>query len=175
MGRSPRAVLWAYIVVSVGCTPASQAPEPVRYVSRDIAPVVWVPTSRDVVDTATRAGAESLSVKITGPTAVHQASMVRFVATVTNGTAQRYYYWWFAAGCARAVECSSSSYVPVGEGEGKNEMSLSFVAEHQERDIVVQVMELDGRERSGSSAEFVVAGPARRLGASVEGLRTDRR
>jgi hypothetical protein len=176
MQRAPRAVLWAYVVVSVGCTSvASQAPEPVRYVSTDLAPATRVRTSRDVVETAIEVEADSLAVKIMGPTAVQQPSTVRFSATVTNGTAQRYYYWWFAAACARSEGCSPSSYLPVGEGEGKNELTLTFVAEHRERDIVVQVVELDGRERAGSSAEFVVAGPARRPGANVEALRTEQR
>ncbi|MFL5607755.1 MAG: hypothetical protein ACJ8AD_14995, partial [Gemmatimonadaceae bacterium] len=114
MRRSARSVLWAYIVTSVGCTPAMGAPEPVRYVSRDPAPVSVAPATRTVADTTLRGEADTLSVKLTGPTAVHQASTVRFVATVTNGSAQRYYYWWFAAACTEDRGCSSSSYLPVG-------------------------------------------------------------
>jgi hypothetical protein len=149
-------------------------PGPVRYVSNRIAPVAAA--SRPVVDTTNAGEADTLSVKVTGPTAVYQASSVRFAATITNGTAaQRYYYWWFTATCAQDSGCGSSSYLPVGEGEGKSEISLSFVAVHKERNLVVQVAELDGRGRTGSSPEFIVAGPARRQGVSVEGARTDRR
>jgi hypothetical protein len=176
MRRSPRAMLWAYIVVSVGCTPAARpTPEPVRYMLADVPPVAVTVNGRGVTDTARRADVDSLSVRITGPTTVHEASTVRFTATVTTGSAQRYYYWWFAAACARATGCNPSFYVPVGEGEGKSEISLAFIAEHHERDLVVQVAELDGGRRTGSSAEFVVVGPARRLGANVEGLRSARR
>jgi hypothetical protein len=175
MRRSARSVLWAYIVASVGCTPAMATPEPVRYVSTDPTPVSVAPATRTVTDTAPRGEADTLSVKLSGPTAVHQASTVRFAATVTNGSAQRYYYWWFAAACTQDRGCSPSSYLPVGEGEGKSEISLSFVAEHKERDLVVQVAELDGRGRTGSSPEFIVAGPARRVAVNVEGLRTERR
>ena len=176
MRRSPRAVLWAFIVVSVGCTSTpAPTPEPVRYLPADIAPVANAVPSRGGPDTARPAEADTLSVRISGPTAVHEASLARFTASVPNGTAQRYYYWWFAAACARAAGCNPSFYVPVGEGEGKSEISLSFIAEHLERDLVVQVAELDGRGRTGSSPEFVVAGPARRHGPNVEGLRTDRR
>jgi hypothetical protein len=176
MRRSPRALLWAYVVVSVGCTPSAvQTPEPVRYLSADITPVSVAAARRGVADTSSHGDSDTLSVKVAGPTAVHQASTVRFTAAVTNGTAQRYYYWWFAAACARSAGCNPSFYVPVGEGEGKSEISLSFIAEHQERDLVVQVAELDGRGRTGSSPEFIVAGPARRPGGNGEGLRTDRR
>jgi hypothetical protein len=166
----------AYIVVSVGCVPAARpTPEPVRYVSGDVMPVAVTVVSRSVADTANRGDADTLSVRISGPTAVREASTVRFTATVPNGSAQRYYYRWFAAACARNGGCNPSFYVPVGEGEGKSEISLSFIPEHQERDLVVQVEELDGRGRTGSSPEFIVAGPARRAAVTVEGLRTDRR
>ena len=176
MRRSAHALLWAYIVVSVGCTPtATPTPEPVRYLPADLPPVAMAGPRRGGPDTAKPVEAETLSVKITGPTAVHEASTVRFTASVPNGTAQRYYYWWFAAACARAAGCNPSFYVPVGEGEGKNEISLSFIAEHLERDLVVQVAELDGRGRTGSSPEFVIAGPARRPVTNVEGVRSDRR
>ena len=176
MRRSPRALLLAYIVVSVGCTPAARpTPEPVRYVSAEVPPVPVAVVIRGVADTANRGDADTLSVRISGPTAVAQASTVRFTATVPNGTAQRYYYRWFAAACARSGGCNPSFYVPVGEGEGKSEISVSFIAEHHERNLVVQVEELDGRGRTGSSPEFIVAGPARRAAMTVEGLRTDRR
>jgi hypothetical protein len=176
MRRSPRAVLWAYVVVSVGCTPAAvRTPEPVRYVSADIISVPVASASRRMADTSNRGEPDTLSVKVAGPTAVHEASTVRFTATVTNGTAQRYYYWWFAAACARSAGCNPSFYLPVGEGEGKNEISVSFIAEHRERDLVVQVAELDGRGRMGSSPEFIVAGPATRRSAVVEGPAPDRR
>jgi len=53
MRRSPRAVLFAYIVVSVGCVPAARpTPEPVRYVSGDVMPVGVTVVSRGVADTA---------------------------------------------------------------------------------------------------------------------------
>ncbi len=176
MRRSPHTVLWAFLVVSVGCTPtATPTPEPVRYLPADIAPAAKAAPTRFGAEMAKPAEADTLSVRISGPTEVHEASSARFTASVPNGTAQRYYYWWFAAACARAAGCNPSFYVPVGEGEGKNEISLSFIAEHLERDLVVQVAELDGRGRTGSSPEFVVAGPARRHGPNVEGLRTDRR
>jgi hypothetical protein len=173
MRRAPRAVVFASIVVSVGCTPrARPTPGPVRYVSTEVAPGGVAVVLRGVADTTNSEG-DTLSVRITGPTVVSQASTVRFTATVPNGTAQRYYYRWFAAACARNGGCNPSFYVPVGEGEGKSEISLSFIAEHQERNLVVQVEELDGRGRIGSSAEFLVAGPARRAAVTIEGPRAD--
>jgi hypothetical protein len=105
-------------------------------------------------------------VTVHGPTAVHQASTVRFTASVANGSAKRYYFWWFAAACANSAGCAPSSYLPMADGEGKDEVSLSFGAELRERDLVVQVAEIDGRGRTGSSPEFIVDGPARHVGSS---------
>jgi hypothetical protein len=167
MRRSPRAILLAYLVVSVGCAPtAVQTAEPVRYVHSVVSPPTAANSSASSIPSAfpSSSPADSLSVTVSGPATVPQASTVRFTATVANGTAQRYYFWWFAAACTRGADCAPSSYVPVAEGEGKSEVSLPFDADHQEKDLVVQVAEIDGRGRTGSSPEFTVAGPARRPG-----------
>jgi hypothetical protein len=123
-----------------------------------------VPADVAPVAAAISSPSDTLTVIVHGPVAVHEASTVRFTATVANGTAQRYYFWWFAAACARSGGCAPSSYVAIAEGEGKSDVSLSFGADHQEKDLVVQVAEIDGRGRTGSSAEFMVEGPARHLG-----------
>jgi hypothetical protein len=153
MRRSPRSVLWAYVVVTLGCTTnAVHAPEP------------RMPADVVSLTAASSSLSDSLSVTVHGPAAVRQASTVRFTATVANGTAQRYYFWWFAAACARGAGCAPSSYLAIAEGEGRAEVGLPFGAEHQEKDLVVQVAEIDGRGRTGSSPEFMVEGPARRFG-----------
>jgi hypothetical protein len=153
MRRSPRSLLWAYIVVTIGCTSS-----PVRTSeSEGPAPVV-------LLSAASSEAADTLSVVVHGPAKVHQASTARYSATVLNGSARRYYYWWFVAACARGAGCSPSSYVALDEGEGRSEVSLPFSAEHAEKDLVVQVAEIDGRGRTGSSPEYPVEGPARRIG-----------
>jgi hypothetical protein len=164
MRSSRRSLLWACLVATAGCsTPGVvRAPEPAPRVPADVAPVT----------AASSSPSDTLSVAVHGPVAVHQASTVRFTATVANGSAQRYYFWWFAAVCARSGGCAPTSYVAIAEGEGKSDISLSFGADHQEKDLVVQVAEIDGRGRTGSSPEFMVEGPARRLGGGggVEGF-----
>jgi hypothetical protein len=142
------------MVTAAGCsTPGVvRAPEPALRVPADVVPVT----------AASSSPSDTLSVAVHGPAAVRQASTVRFTATVSNGTAQRYYFWWFAAACAGSGGCAPSSYVAIAEGEGKSDISLSFGVDHQEKDLVVQVAEIDGRGRTGSSPEFMVEGPARR-------------
>jgi hypothetical protein len=165
MRRSLRAVLLAYFVASAGCAPAAvQTAEPVHYIHSVVLPPAAASSSPSSI--LSSSPADSLSVIVSGPTTVPQASTVRFTATVSNGTAQRYYYWWFAAACTRGAGCASSSYLPVAEGEGRSEVDLPFEAEHQEKDLVVQAAEIDGRGRTGSSPEYMVAGPARRRGGS---------
>jgi hypothetical protein len=155
MRRSPRPLRWAFMVAAAGCSTPG--------VVRTPEPAPRVPAAVVAVAAVSPGPSDTLSVTVHGPAAVHQASTVRFTVTVANGTAQRYYYWWFAAACARSGGCAPSSYVAVAEGEGKSDISLSFGAEHQEKDLVVQVAEIDGLGRTGSSPEFMVEGPARRL------------
>ncbi len=155
MRHSARAVVWAYILITLGCTPASFQTSQFTSAADAVPDVVpLTAASSDPADT--------LSVSVQGPAAVHEASTARFTATVANGTAHRYYYWWFVAACARGAGCTPTSYVPLDEGEGRNEVTLPFGAEHAEKDLVVQVAELDGGGRTGSSPEFPVEGPARR-------------
>lgn len=151
MYRALRPIALAYIVVTAGCTAAATHNLPDGAVP-DVVPLASA--SADMADT--------LSVSVQGPAAVREASVVRFTANVANGSARRYYYWWFAAACARSAGCTPTSYVAIAEGEGRSEVNLTFGAEHAEKDLVVQVAEIDGRGRTGSSPEYPVEGPARR-------------
>jgi hypothetical protein len=86
----------------------------------------------------------------------------QFTAEVRNGRASRYYYWWFVASCAKGAGCTPSSYRLAAEGEDRTSLDLPFGAQHAEKDIVVQVAEIDGDGLTGSSAQLAVAGPAPR-------------
>jgi hypothetical protein len=110
---------------------------------------------------ASSAAAETLAIAVHGPSQVRTASTAGFRATVGNGMSDsHFYFWWFAANCARRVGCTPSSYALVAEGAGRDSVALALAGNSAERDLVVQVAELDGAHRTGSSPMFVVAGPA---------------
>lgn len=112
---------------------------------------------------ASAAAAETLAIVVRGPAQVRAASMAGFRAAVGNGVNDsRYYFWWFAANCARRVGCAPSSYSLVAEGLGRDSLELPVGTSSAEKDLVVQVAEVDGTRRTGSSPMFVVAGPAQR-------------
>ena len=112
---------------------------------------------------ASSAAADTLAVQVEGPRAVPTAALVPYRAALMNSAAhRRYYFWWFAANCARRSGCAPTSYVLVAEGEGRDSVTLPVPPGSAERNLVVQVAELEGPHRTGSSPMFSVTGPARR-------------
>lgn len=119
-------------------------------------------SSRIRLPRASAAAAETLAVVVHGPSRV-AVGTAAFRAAVGNGAGDsRYYFWWFAASCARRVGCAPTSYTLVAEGLGRDSVALAVGANTAERNLVVQVAELDGSYRTGSSPMFVVDGPAQR-------------
>jgi len=117
---------------------------------------------------ASSAMADTLAVVVRGPAAVPGPALVPYRATLENGApASRYYFWWFAATCARRAGCAPTSYVLVAEGEGRDSLTLPVPPGSAERNLVVQVAELEGRRRTGSSPMFSVSGPVRRTDARL--------
>lgn len=155
-----RVTLLSYVVVTA-CTP-SAVPTP--------GPQHFVAVREVRLGTARSGDADTLSVRVSGPIAVRTTSSVRFTATVANGRGPHYYYWWFVANCATRGSCAPSSYVLIGEGEEMTSVSVPFGAESAEKDVVVQVAEIDGRGRTGSSVEFAVMGLSQRQGDGSEGF-----
>ena len=163
MSRPFCRTLFASVVVLAACAPARPATPSPRASLADFR----------LVEAAMRP-ADTLSVGIDGPATVRAVGSARYAATVRNGrtTTTRYYYWWFVASCARGSGCSPTSYQALAEGEGRDTVTVSFGLVHAEKDLVVQVAEIDGRGRTGSSTEFVIEGPARRtLGGGAGRLR----
>lgn len=162
MSRPYRWCTFAYVVVIAACAPARPAAPSPRQALGDFRLVE-----------AAISPAETLSVGISGPASVRAAGPARYAAIVRNGrtTTTRYYYWWFVASCARGSGCAPTSYQALAEGEGRDTVTLSFGLAHAEKDLVVQVAEIDGRGRTGSSTEYVIEGPARRtLGGGQDGF-----
>ena len=176
-----RLALSSYIAVAVGCAPAFALQEPgiapARLVAVNAMPVergVTAPSpapspARAAASTAVRfphanaAAAETLAVSVSGPAEVRLAGAPSYHASVANGAnGSRYYYWWFAANCARRIGCAPSSYTLVAEGVGRDSVALPVAARNAERNLVVQVAELDGTGRTGSSPMFAITGPASR-------------
>jgi hypothetical protein len=175
-----RLALSSYIAVVVGCAPAFALQEgsiaPARLVAVNSISVeraaVSSPSSsvRPAASATVRlprasaAAAETLAVSVRGPAEVRTAGAPGYRASVANGSSgSRYYYWWFAANCARRIGCAPSSYTLVAEGVGVDSVSLPMKGTNAERDLVVQVAELDGMARTGSSAMFAVTGPAAKV------------
>ncbi len=159
MQKMLRWILSSYVVVLGACTPSAVAtPEPIV-----LAPIVKF-------GEAGIGPEDSLSVAVHGPAAVPSAATVRFTASVANSKARRHYYWWFAASCAKGSGCAPSSYLPLEEGEGRSSVDIAFGKEALEKDVVVQVAEIDGKGRTGSSLEYSVEGPSRRLGGGSSGF-----
>lgn len=171
-----RLALSSYIAVVVGCAPAFALQEPSIAPARLVA-VNTIPVERGVVSApapssaasttpvrlprASAAAAETLAVSVRGPTEVRSAGTPTYRASVANGSSgSRLYYWWFAANCARRIGCAPSSYTLVAEGIGRDSVDLPVRASNAERDLIVQVAELDGTGRTGSSPMFAVTGPA---------------
>lgn len=162
MSRTIRWTLSSYVVVVAACTPARMAP-----------PAEEIPVAAFRLVEAAMAPTDTLSVSVSGPAAVRSTGTARYAATVRNGrtTTTRYYYWWFIAACARGPGCARTSYQALAEGEGRDTVTVSFGMLNAEKDLVVQVAEIDGRGRTGSSTEYVVEGPARRpLGGGQAGF-----
>jgi hypothetical protein len=159
MSKASRLALWSSIVMATACTPAVvSTPEP--------------ELSADGIHFSMAGSGErdTLSVTVAGPHSVRRPSTAHYTATVENATGRRYYYWWFVAACAKGGGCSPSSYVAFNEGEGRNSASLHFGALSAEKDVIVQVTEIDGKGRTGSSVEFPITGPAQRQGSGDEGF-----
>lgn len=172
--RSTVRLVLSYVVVVTGCsTPSVEAPAPTRYpggVVQQGAPARGA-AARPIRFARARAGdADTLFVRVQGPTSVSSPSAPEFTAVVENGRANRYYYWWFVASCAKGAGCIPSSYQLLGEGEERTTVDVPFGAMHAEKDIVVQVAEIDGEGQTGSSAQFAVAGPAPRRSQKREGV-----
>ena len=157
-----RLVVSSYVVVLAGCSHAAGSTRaPAAYRGEivqqggpmDAAPAPVRFARARVSDT------DTLSIRVTGPTAIASAGVIQFTAAVENGSARRHYYWWFVASCAKTAGCAPSSYRLVAEGEGRTAVGVPFAETHAERDIVVQVAEIDGDGQTGSSAQFAVAGP----------------
>ncbi len=162
MRSKVRLVVSSYVVVLAGCSHAvggTGAPAAYRgEVVQQGGPIAEAPAPVRLA--RARVGdTDTLSVRVTGPSAVTSAGVIQFTAAVENGSARRHYYWWFVASCAKAAGCAPSSYRLVAEGEGRSAVGVPFAGTHAERDIVVQVAEIDGEGQTGSSAQFVVAGP----------------
>lgn len=164
MRRTVGLVLSSFVVTA--CTPSAAPPSPAIPGSH-FAPV------RDIdLGTARSGDADTLSVQVSGPSSLRATSSITFRATVVNATAKHHYYWWFVASCATRGGCAPTSYVPVGDGLDMTTVTIPFGAESSEKDIVVQAAEIDGDGRTGSSVEFVVIGPGRRLGDGADGFAT---
>jgi hypothetical protein len=181
-----RLALSSYIAVVVGCSPAlalqESAMAPARLVAMSAVsvergvPAAPAPSHEArpaavMLPHASAAAAETLAVSVVGPAQVQSAATPRYRAAVANGaSSSRYYFWWFAANCARRMGCAPSSYTLVAEGLGRDSVTLPVGPQNAERNLVVQVAELDGTGRTGSSPMFTVSGPAAgRLHAPLSG------
>lgn len=162
MRSKVRLVVSSYVVVLAGCSHVgggTRAPDAFRGdIVQQGGPMEVTPAPVRL-PRARISDADTLSVRVTGPAAVATAGVIQFTAAVENGSARRHYYWWFVASCAKTAGCAPSSYRLVAEGEGRTTVGVPFAETHTERDIVVQVAEIDGDGQTGSSAQFVVAGP----------------
>ena len=173
MKGSIRLALSSYLVVVAGCTPSGlPTPEPAfGPIQQGMA--FAAPSARRTVrlSRAESAPAETLSVRVRGPALIGAATSAQFTASVGNGSASaRHYYWWFIASCAKRSGCVPSSYALLAEGIDDSTVTVRFASTSAEKDIVVQVAEVDGTRRTGSSGEFPVMGPSRRLGGGSDGF-----
>jgi len=182
-----RLALSSYIVVVVvGCTPAfalqERAATPTRLATLSLAtheqtaageveraPAPKARVSAVRLPHASSAAAETLAVSVRGPSTLQSAAAPSYQAAVGNGSGSHYYYWWFAATCARRIGCAPSSYALVAEGLDRDSVTLAVGTSSAERNLVVQVAEIDGSGRTGSSPMFVVTGPAQVVPADRPG------
>ena len=165
MRSTVRLILSSYVVVVAGCSTAiSGAPGGSPGVMQQGTPARAMAPAPVRFSRARVGASDTLSVRIQGPAAVKSPGAGQFTAAVENGQGRRYYYWWFVAACAKGSGCVPSSYHLAAEGEDRTTLEVPFGATHAEKDIVVQVAELDGDGQTGSSAQFAVLGPAPRNG-----------
>jgi hypothetical protein len=165
-------VLSSYVVVVTGCSSATKG-APAGYsggVVQQGGPVREAAAAPIRFSRARVGASDTLFVRVQGPTAVKTEGSAQFTAAVENGRARRYYYWWFVAACAKGVGCAPSSYHLVAEGEDRTAVAVPFMAVHAEKDIVVQVAEIDGDGQTGSSAQYAVTGPSPRQARAREGV-----
>jgi len=172
MRRTIRLVLSSAVVTVAGCSHATLgAPAPAASPNGVVQQGGPIRASAPTVIRFARArvgDTDTLSVQIQGPAAVKAAGEAQFTAAIENGRANRYYYWWFVAACAKSGKCVPSSYRLVAEGEDRTSVDVTFGAMSAEKDIVVQVAEIDGDGQTGSSAQFAVAGPSPRASVGRE-------
>jgi hypothetical protein len=174
MRSKVRLILSSYVVVIAACSSApvgTPAPTPVvGEVLQQGGPSASL-TAKSRKFARARSGAgDTLSVGIYGPPAVKVAGDVPYSAAIRNGGTRRYYYWWFVASCAQGAGCAPSSYRLLAEGEERTTVDVPFGPMHAEKDIVVQVAEIDGDGQTGSSAQLAVPGPAPRPVVKKEGV-----
>ena len=178
-----RLALSSYVVVGTACAPAFALQDPSVAPARLVAvaptsvergtpsPSLGTPShapsaSAAHLPHASSAAAETLAVTVRGPGQLRAPGTAGFRATVSNGAASQYYFWWFAARCARRIGCAPSSYTLIAEGVGRDSLTVPVGATTAESDLVVQVAELDGTGRTGSSPMFVLTGPQQSAAAT---------
>jgi hypothetical protein len=167
MRSTLRLVLSSYVVVIAGCSHATGGAPPSGSpggVVQQGGPLREFAPAPIRFDRARVGPTDTLSIQIQGPPVVKAAGAAQFTVAVENGRARRYYYWWFVASCAKGAGCAPSSYRLAAEGEDRTTLDVPFGAMNAEKDIVVQVAEIDGGGQTGSSAQFAVTGPAPRNG-----------
>ena len=165
MRSTVRVVLSSYVVVFAGCSSAlsggpATAGQPA--VIQQGGPIRAAAPAPIRFARARATASDTLTIQLQGPAAVTTPGAARITADVRNGRATRYYFWWFVASCAQGAGCTPSSYRLAAEGEDRAALDVPFGAQHAERDIVVQVAEIDGDGLTGSSAQLAVMGPAPR-------------
>lgn len=173
MRSTVRLVVSSYLIVTAGCSSAtagSRSPASPANVVQQGGPARSLAAAPVRFGRARATMTDTLSVRIQGPSAVPAAGSAQFTAAIENGRARRYYYWWFVALCAKGAGCVPSSYHLLAEGEDRTAVGVPFAANHAEKDIVVQVAEIDGDGQTGSSAQFAVTGPSPRRSAPREGV-----
>lgn len=97
---------------------------------------------------ASTAPTDSLHVSIGGRISVSTPSTQRYSASISNGSATRYYYQWFTLDCLSY--CSTSPLTPFAEGEGLSSVYIDFASTNDQKDISVHISEIDGNGRAGS-------------------------
>lgn len=165
MRSTVRVVLSSYIVVVAGCSSAlSGSPSPAAQggVVQQGGPARSLTPAPIRFARARATASDTLSIQLQGPTMVKEPGAGQYRAEVRNGRAGRYYYWWFVAACAKGAGCTPSSYHLAAEGEDRTSLEVPFGPQHAEKDIIVQVAEIDGDGLTGSSAQLAVTGPAPR-------------
>ena len=167
MRSTVRLVVSSYLVVTAGCSSATAgSPDPgAGNVIQQGSAARSLAAAPIRFKRARATATDTLTVSIQGPAAIPAAGAAQFRASVGNSRANRYYYWWFVASCAKTTGCVPSSYHLLAEGEERTAVDVPFAASSAEKDIVVQVAEIDGDGLTGSSAQLAVRGPSPRTNA----------